>query len=782
MLILRIISVRLKAGHLTMKIQAKAIYFNGIVQGVGFRPFVFKLAEELGINGWVNNSSHGVTIHAEGNKLDLFYDRLLNEAPPLAQIVTARFVETEPKSYKTFEIVESEAEQDADVLISPDVATCRDCLKDMADPMSRYCAYPFTNCTNCGPRYSIIRDVPYDRVQTTMSEFPMCNSCAADYRNPRDRRFHAQPVACKNCGPKLQLSDAFGHPLPGIGLDQLAQGGIIAVKGLGGFHLVCDARNTEAVRRLRERKERGSKPFAVMTRSVAKACNEVNISAKEEELLQCPAAPIVVLERKLTLAEPLPGNIAPGIQTLGIIMPYTPVHHRLFEGPCDFLVMTSANLSGRPLIYTNEEAFEALQGIADYFLMHNRDIYHPCDDSVVQVIGHEIVFFRRARGYVPLPILMSQIQIKTPLLGVGGELKNAFCLALGQRAFVSQYIGDMEGYENLQRFHQELESFQRVVNIAPSAIAYDKHPNYQLTRFALEQPWPKYAVQHHHAHLVSVLGEWDRTEPTLGVICDGTGYGEDHCIWGFEFLYGNSSGYERKGHLEYLGLPGGDAGAKQPLRIAYSYLKTLFDSAEWEKTSSFWSAFSIHERQILDRQLETGIQVFQTSSAGRLFDAVSALLGVCTKVTYEGQAAIELESLGADFLRQESLEDSEYRSRNKQLLYSYEVRAENGVLILGVRQLFEELVRDVLLGVSREEIAYRFHQTIAQAIVDIALQLGAGCGPLVLSGGVFQNKLLTEAVLENCQAQGMKVLRSRSLPPGDGGLAFGQLLIANEVL
>lgn len=754
-----------------MNLQAKGIYLNGIVQGVGFRPFVFKLAEELDIKGWVNNSSHGVTIHAEGNNLDLFYNRLIKEAPLLAQIVTARSVQVEPVNYGTFEIMESEADGEADVLISPDVATCGDCLQDLADPKSRYYQFPFTNCTNCGPRYTIIRDVPYDRALTTMSEFPMCNSCAVDYKNPRDRRFHAQPVACVNCGPKLQLSDALGRPLPGIGVDQLAQGGIMAVKGLGGFHLVCDARNLGAVRRLRERKERGAKPFAVMARSVAKASNQVKISAQEEELLRSAAAPIVVLERKRALTDSLPKDIAPGILTLGIVLPYTPLHHRLFEGTYDFLVMTSANLSGRPLIYSNEEALGALQGIADYYLMHNREIYHPCDDSVVQVIGKETVFFRRARGYVPYPILLPTNHVQTPLLGVGGELKNTFCLASGQRAFVSQYIGDMEGYENLQRFHQELKSFQRVVNITPIALAYDKHPNYQLTRFALEQPWPKHSAQHHHAHLVSVLGEWDRTEPTLGVICDGTGYGEDHCIWGFEFLYGNSSGYERKAHLEYLGLPGGDAGAKQPLRIAYSYLKTLFAAEAWEKTEPLWSTLSILERQILDRQLETGVQVFQTSSAGRLFDAVSALLGVCSKVTYEGQAAIELESVGTNFLEQQT-----------PLLYSYEVRVEQDMLILGVRPLFEEIVRDVLQGVSREEISYRFHQTIAKAIVDLALRLGVSNGPLVLSGGVFQNKLLTEAVLRNCQTQGIKVLRSRVLPPGDGGLAFGQLLIANEVL
>lgn len=754
-----------------MNQQAIVIYFNGVVQGVGFRPFVFKLAEELGIKGWVNNSSHGVTIHAEGDNPDLFYQRLQSEAPPLAKIMTARSVAGELKSYSSFEIVQSESEQEADVLISPDVATCGDCLIDMAEPTNRRYQFPFTNCTNCGPRYTIIRDVPYDRAQTTMSEFPMCQACADEYKNPRDRRFHAQPVACEACGPQVQLMEAGGKLLPGIGVDQLVQGGILAVKGLGGFHLVCNGRNTQAVRRLRKLKERGAKPFALMARSVEKVRAEVVLCSQGEALLRSGATPIVVLERQPIRESSLPEDIAPGIHTLGVMLPYTPLHHLLFEGPYDFLVMTSANLSGRPLIYSNEEALEALQGIADYFLMHNRDIYHPCDDSVVQVIGNEAVFLRRARGYVPLPILMPTIQVKTPLLGVGGDLKNTFCLASGQRAFVSQYLGDMAGYDNLQRFHQELKSFQRVVNITPSALAYDQHPNYQLTRFSLEQPWPKQAVQHHHAHLVSVLGEWDRIEPTLGVICDGTGYGEDHCIWGFEFLYGNASGYERKAHLEYLGLPGGDAGAKQPLRIAYAYLKTLLEAATWETTEPFWSRLANFERQILDRQLETGVQVFQTSSAGRLFDAVSALLGVCTKVTYEGQAAIELESVGTRCLQ-----------KNTQLSYSYEVREENAVLILGVRPLFEEVVRDILQGVSREEIAYRFHATLAQAIVDLALKLGVGEGPLVLSGGVFQNKLLTEAVLRNCQKQGIKVLRSRNLPPGDGGLAFGQLLIANEVL
>ncbi|AET66589.1 (NiFe) hydrogenase maturation protein HypF [Desulfosporosinus orientis DSM 765] len=767
-----------------MQKEARLIHLNGIVQGVGFRPFVFKLAEKLGIYGWVNNSSHGVTIHAEGYHLDLFYNCLLKEAPPLAKIITTRSVAIEVLNYENFQIVESDSESEGHVLISPDVATCHECLKDLTNSKSRFYQYPFTNCTNCGPRYTIIRDIPYDRVQTTMSKFPMCQSCELDYTNPRDRRFHAQPVACVDCGPKLQLLDALGRKLPGVGKEQLAEGGIVAVKGLGGFHLVCDASNPKAVQRLRQRKERGKKPFAVMVRSVEKARSEVTINAMEEELLKSSAAPIVILERRLKAESSLAPDIAPGLNTLGMILPYTPVHHLLFEGFYDFLVMTSANLSGNPLIYTNEEAVESLQGIADYFLMHNRDIYHPCDDSVLQIIGDEPVFFRRARGYVPMPILMSDRKVKAPILGVGGELKNTFCLALQEKAFASQHIGDMEGYHNFQRFCQELKSFQRVVNIEPSIIAYDKHPNYQLTRFALDQPLRKYAVQHHHAHLVSVLGEWDRMEPTLGVICDGTGYGEDRSIWGFEFLYGNSTGYKRMAHLEYLGLPGGDAGVKRPLRIAYAYLKTLLNEEDWEKTKPLWSQLSSVEQQVLDQQLEKGFQVFPTSSAGRLFDAVSALLGVCTRVTYEGQAAMELESVATSFLLQEGGKDREpeQEQANHELVYSYEIRSENGTLVLGVKPLFDELVNDILQGVSREKIAYGFHQTIAQAIVDIAIQLGVEDGPMVLNGGVFQNKLLTEAVLHKCRIHNIKILRSRSLPPGDGGLAFGQVLIANEVL
>nr|WP_041276584.1 carbamoyltransferase HypF [Desulfosporosinus acidiphilus] len=763
-----------------MTLNAKKIYLNGIVQGVGFRPFVFKLAEELDIKGWVNNSSKGVTIHAEGESLDVFFQRLLSDAPPLAKILSIRSEEARAESYESFKITQSEAQQEADVLISPDVATCQDCLQDMAEENNRRFEYPFTNCTNCGPRYTIIRDVPYDRAQTTMSTFPMCEACGEEYQNPRDRRFHAQPVACKNCGPKVKLLDSSGQQLSGIGIEQLLQGGILAVKGLGGFHLVCDARNEQAIERLRKRKERGAKPFALMARSIEKARKEVKIENKQEELLLSPAAPIVILERVQNFSSSLPENIAPGIHTLGVMLPYTPLHHLLFKGPYDFLIVTSANLSGRPLIYRNEEALTALQGIADYFLVHDREIYHPCDDSVVQVIGEEPVFLRRARGYVPLPIVLTSSRFKKPLLGVGGDLKNAFCLAHNQRAFLSQYLGDLEGFETMERFQQELESFQRVVNITPSVIAHDKHPNYYSTRFAQEEDYPKLPVQHHHAHLVSVLGEWNISEPTLGIICDGTGFGSDHCIWGFEVLYGNAASCERLGHLEYLPLPGGDAGVKHPLRIAYAYLKTLLAEEDWLKTLPLWKSFSQNERQILDRQLEKKIQVFQTSSAGRLFDAVSGLMGICTEVTYEGQAAIELESEAARFFKQSLSESTDGRAEVISE-YPFELRTEEGEYILGVAPLFKSMVLDLTQGISRGKIAYRFHLTMARAIAELAKKFQKE-GFLALSGGVFQNKLLTELVLQNLETTNLKVIRSRTLPPGDGGLAFGQVLIANEVL
>jgi hydrogenase maturation protein HypF len=774
---------------------AYSIHLKGIVQGVGFRPYVFRLAQEMNIYGWIVNSSQGVDIHAEGAGVDLFFERLMQELPPLAKLTAAERHEAEFQNYPSFEIRQSKDEGAHEVLISPDVATCPDCLEDMKDAQNRRFQYPFTNCTNCGPRYTIIQDVPYDRTQTTMKGFPMCPDCAREYGDPLDRRFHAQPVACTKCGPAVQLSNAQGEVFPGLGIEQLAQGAILAVKGLGGFQLVCDARNPQAVRRLRKRKERGAKPFAVMARNLEAIEDQLGVSALEKNQLLSPAAPIVILERRIDARNPLPEEIAPGLHTMGVMLPYTPLHSLLLNSSLDFLVMTSANLSGRPLIYDNAEAIRGLQGIADYFLVHNRDIFHPCDDSVLQIIGEEVVFHRRARGYVPLP-QNNPSEVAKAILGVGGELKNAFCLALGQRAFVSQYIGDMEGYENFLRFHQELASFQDVVQIKPEVVAHDAHPNYQTTRFALASDWPQIKVQHHHAHLVSVLGEHTRTSPTLGVICDGTGWGDDQKIWGFEFLKGNAGHYERLAHLEHLPLPGGDAGAKSPLRIAYAYARSLLSEGQLRKSERLWERLSLAERKLLDQQLAKKIQVFETSSAGRLFDAVSALLDICTEVTYEGQAAIELESRASLWHRQNEgnliaiapispivpltpMNQGELSDSLPHYPIGLEVMGKT--IVLRVNRLFHGIIEDCLEGRDSGWIAYQFHDSIAAAIVGTVRELQGAEEPIVLSGGVFQNKLLTERVLAYCTQLKIQVLRARELPPGDGGLSFGQVLIANEV-
>ena len=733
----------------------------------------------MGIRGWVSNSSEGVNIHAEGEQLEEFYRRLLHEAPPLARITLAECRPVTCAGYRDFAIVESEETGQADVLVSPDIATCQDCLAEIFNPRERRYLYPFTNCTNCGPRYSIIRGLPYDRGKTTMAAFPMCADCAAEYCDPRDRRFHAQPIACPTCGPRVQLVDRTGKVLPGVGVDELEAGAIVAVKGLGGFHLACNARNIDAIRRLRISKERGAKPFALMAGSVAAARKEVLISALEEELLCSPAAPIVIMARRTDVVQPLPEELAPGLHTLGIMLPYTPLHHLLLKGRYDFLVLTSANLSGRPLIYRTEEALSQLQGIADYFLLHDREIYHPCDDSVVQVIAGQPVFFRRARGYVPLPIIAPQ-RFKCSLLAVGGELKNAFCLAAGERAFLSQYLGDMEGYENFLRFRQEMETLQQVVNISPQAIVHDAHPDYQTTRYAAGTTWTKVSVQHHHAHLVSVLGENCRTSTALGVICDGTGYGADGRIWGFEFLRGNAAAYTRVGHLEYLPLPSGDAGAKYPLRVAYAYARHLLPQDAWARTGELWRGLSPAEQQVLEAQLAGNIRVFWTSSAGRLFDAVSALLGVCTAVTYEGQAAIELESAAWHRSRQKGVWEG--KAYPVELVNSAHADASPEVLQIRVQPLLLALIDDILSHRDRGEIAWRFHWSIAQAIAAAVRRLGAKGEPIVLNGGVFQNKLLTEMLLPLLTADGWEVLRARALPPGDGGIAFGQALIGNEVL
>ena len=824
--------------------KALRIHFDGIVQGVGFRPFVFKLANDLEIKGWVKNTGNGLDIHAEGERAEEFYSFLLQGTPPLAVITHQEKWFIDYEGYPDFKIIKSTGADKTDVLISPDIRTCPDCLQEMFSREDRRYLYPFINCTNCGPRYTIIRDRPYDRDKTTMHEFQMCSRCLEEYENQLDRRFHAQPVACEICGPSLSLLDTGGNE---ININQIVElleaGAILAVKGLGGFHLVCDAFNDVTVKRLRSLKERGQKPFALMVRSLDIAAGQVYISDKEKDILASPAAPIVLLPRRNCPDSKISQHVAPNLHNLGIMLPYTPAHYLLFAGSIDVLVMTSANLSGQPLIYKNDTALKDLQGIADYFLIHNRDIFHPCDDSVIQIIGDNPTFIRRARGYVPLPVFLKR-EVSGSIAGLGGEMKNAFCLAAEEKAFMSQYIGDMHGLENYERFKQEYQSYQKVASVFPDRIAYDLHPEYATTKMARELPGMKCTVQHHHAHLVSVMGEYHLNEPMLGIICDGTGYGEDGKIWGFEFLFGNAEGYKRQGHLEYLPLPGGDAGAKKPLRIAYAYLHKLLDQKMFKQTESLWENLSDQERTILEAQLENGFQIYDTSSAGRLFDAVSGLLGICTEVTYEGQAAVELESkafswlqevnhyhglhgysaiIGADYtlgyedkyqqliaIKTEACQRLKYikgqveisggikdKPEEQQLkiidkynqtvdnisdkhLYYFSLGIDSGALELKAKGLFSAIVSAVLAGRSHSEIAFYFHYSLACAMLEMALVIGLPTKEMVIGGGVFQNRLLTEILLDLAGEIGVKIYYPTKLPSGDGGLALGQVLIADH--
>lgn len=744
---------------------AGLITFKGVVQGVGFRPFVFRLAESLNVKGWVNNNSTGVMIHAEGENLREFYRRLLAELPPLAVVKEHTFKEIEPLGYNDFRIVASTGGQAKEVLISPDVATCQECQREILDPEERRFHYPFTNCTNCGPRYTIICDSPYDRSNTTMSKFPLCPDCQKEYENPSDRRFHAQPVACPVCGPKALLQDAHGHVLSGLGQDQLKNGAIVAIKGLGGFHLACDAKNHPAVHMLRLRKARETKPFAVMARNLNVVHKYCRVSPMEEELLTSGAAPIVVLNLKTGLSDlQLPPELAPNLDTLGVMLPYTPLHHLLFDDELELLVMTSANRSGEPMITDNDAAFTKLRGIADYWLTHNRDIYHPCDDSVIRVIAGQPVFFRRSRGYVPLPV-----ELKRPglsVLGVGGDIKNTFCLLKERQGFISQYGGDLANYDNFKGFEHSIVSFQRIVNCKPDLIAYDLHPEYHSSRFARNSNLPSVAVQHHHAHLASCLAENQVEENVLGVICDGTGFGLDQQIWGFEFLWGGQREFVRVGHLEYLPLPGGDAAARFPDRLALAYLVELF-TADGKEFHEYLPSLTDTEIDLITQQVQRRINTFLTSSCGRLFDAVSALCGICTKVAYEGQAAIELEA---------AIDQTEQGTYNFTL-----TTGENGLQIK-TKTLFGEILADLAQGVSAGRIAAKFHRAIGDIIVEALRRLEDkyDSRQVALSGGVLQNKYLAEYLMQRLNQLGFVVYRQSV--PGDGGLCLGQAVIASEVM
>ncbi len=752
------------------------ILVQGIVQGVGFRPFIYGLALRLELAGFVLNDSNGVTIEVEGSpeSLDKFQAALRNDLPPMARVdsIAAKII---PARQETgFKIVHSHSGGEKHALISPDTATCPDCLRELFDPADRRYRYPFINCTNCGPRFTIVQDVPYDREKTTMRPFPMCPACQAEYENPLDRRFHAQPNACPVCGPQVRLMDKTGQPLEVAGpieaaARQLAGGTILAIKGLGGYHLACNAFNAEAVDRLRSRKRREAKPFALMVQDLATARQLCYLDPAEEELLQARQRPIVLL-RQRTGSGLVPG-IAPNYHTLGVMLPYTPLHYLLLtafkvaagEDRLAALVMTSGNLSDEPIAYKDGEAGSRLAGVAEGWLTHNREIHMRCDDSVARVLAGSPQFFRRSRGYAPEPLRLAE-KFPMPVLACGGHLKNTFCLGKERQAFVSHHIGDLENLETLTSFKEGIEHYKRLFGIAPRAVAYDLHPDYLATRYALDLGLAhKIGVQHHHAHIASVLAEHGLTGPVIGVAADGTGYGGDGTIWGCEIMLASLLKFERLAHLAYIPLPGGDQAVRQPWRVAASLLSQLYGPSFLDLDIPFVKTLDRARWKALEQMITKGVNSPLASSLGRLFDGVAALVGLRNEVVYEGQAAIELEAIALPVDR----------------AYPFALK-EGQPLILDVGEMLRAIIKDLKEGVPPPIVAGRFHLTIAELLVAVCRVARdyTGLNQVALSGGVFQNRLLLELLLERLEELNFTVYRNRIVPPNDGGLSLGQAAVA----
>ncbi len=766
-------------------IRSARIHISGVVQGVGFRPFVYHQAVGLHLNGWVRNTSAGVDILVEGKTqaLQTFITALHDEAPPLAQIDDLRTDFDDPQGLRGFQILSSQGVPDAFQPISPDVAICPDCLRELFDPSDRRYRYPFINCTNCGPRFTIIRDIPYDRPKTTMADFEMCGACSSEYNDPSDRRFHAQPVACARCGPHLwlEMPEKDGRQ-PSAGDDPavirqarqwLMEGKILAIKGLGGFHLACDATNPAAVTELRRRKGRVDKPFALMMPDEQAVRRHALVDEDGLKIMRAAQSPILILERRpdsQTAAE-----VSPGQHTLGIMLPYTPLHYLIMEreaGFTDALVMTSANFSEEPIATMNDEARARLANLADAFLMHNRDIHVRCDDSVVQVFQKHTYPLRRSRGYAPLPILLDQEM--PSILAAGTELKNTFCLTKNRYAFLSHHIGNLENYETLQAFEDGIRHFEAIFRIRPEALVYDLHPDYLATRYALgraeSEHLPALGVQHHHAHIAACMAENRLTddEAVIGLAFDGTGYGEDGAIWGGEVLVANYTDFERRFHLAYVPLAGGNLAVSEPWRPALAWLMQA--GIPWQEDLAPLAALLAEPAGdktigVFRQQIQKGINCVQTSSMGRLFDAAAALAGVRQTVNYEAQAAIEFEALAAH------LPDPGAESA-----YPFELRGAE----IHPAPALRALIDDVRGGQPKAQIALRFHNGVADLALQVCRRIASerGLRRVALSGGVWQNMLLLRETVRRLKAEEFQVFIHEKVPANDGGVSLGQAVIA----
>ncbi|GIF47994.1 hydrogenase maturation protein HypF [Asanoa ferruginea] len=750
---------------------------TGVVQGVGFRPFVYATATALALTGRVSNTAAGVTVEVEGapDALDTFGRRLRTDAPPLAVVEEIAESTVDVVGGTGFTIDSSGPAGRARTLASPDVATCADCRAELRDPADRRYRHPFITCTNCGPRFTIITALPYDRATTTMSGFPMCPACRAEYENPADRRFHAQPIACHDCGPRLQLvtGDAGRHAWPPVhgelalrtARDLLARGQILAVKGLGGYHLACDARNELAVATLRARKRRGGKPFAVMAADLTVARRIASLGPDEEALLAGAQRPIVLAPKR----EPLAGGVAPGNPDLGVLLPYTPLHELLFglDGDpqtTDVLVMTSGNVSGEPIVTDDSDALRRLAGIADAWLRHDRPIQVPCDDSVSRTVGGVALPVRRARGYAPLPVALP-VEVP-PMLAAGADLKNAVAVAEGRYAWLSPHIGDMDDLRTGSALSDVARHLQDLTGVRPERLVVDAHPGYRSTKWALDHAdgRPVLSAQHHHAHIASVMGEHGLApgEQVIGIAFDGTGYGTDGAVWGGEVLVCDYKSADRFAHLGYVPLAGGDASVRRPYRMALAHLRHA--GIGWVDDIPAVAACPQAERDVLAHQLDTSFGSVPTSSMGRLFDAVASLVGVRHTADYEAEAAIVLEGLA--------------RSCGRAPRRAYPMDVDGSVV--SPAELVRAVVADVRAGVPAAEIAAVFHVTIATLIADLAglARDRTGLATVALGGGVFQNAVLLDAAERLLADRGFTVLRPRLLPPNDGGIALGQLLIS----
>jgi hydrogenase maturation protein HypF len=747
------------------------ISIRGAVQGVGFRPFIYRIAHELNLTGYVKNSSRGVTIEAEGEKeiLQTFLLKIENEKPERSFINSLEFSYLDLKSYNGFIIGESEVFENGDTLILPDIAVCNDCVDELFDPANRRYHYPFINCTNCGPRYSIIESLPYDRCNTTMKYFAMCDQCRDEYENPFDRRFHAQPIACPRCGPRIKLLDknlkeiSSGYSALLLLAELLEFGKIIALKGLGGYQLIANAVKDEPVLQLRERKHRDRKPFALMFPDLISAENSAEISELEKRLLISPESPVVLLKKKKLAHNTFSDQVAPGNPYIGIMLPYTPLHHLLMRLINHPVIATSGNLSEEPMCIHEDEAFKRLGGIADYFLVHNRGIIRPVDDSVARLLNDGEMIIRRARGYAPLPVHLG-FQSKASVIALGGQLKNTISVLKGDNVFVSQHIGDLENAETENVYRQTVNDITRIYNIEPDYVAHDLHPRYTTTRIAKSIGENTIAVQHHHAHAASCYYENQLHGTSLAVCWDGTGYGTDNTIWGGEFFLYDGNDFNRIAKLRDFRIQGNDKAVKEPLRPAAGVLYSMYFERAFNKIQFFPVKYDLEELKIQFQLLDQKINCFTTTSAGRLFDAVAYLLKICYKSGFEGEAAMNLEFLADE---------------NEKGTYPFEIRGI-GTWIIDWHPMMKSILRDLCLNTDAKIISARFHNTLVKIISSVALM--SKQKSVLLSGGCFQNIFLLNGVIRKLTEFGLNVYRNQRIPTNDGGISFGQAVIADNII